>query len=233
MRRLPKRWPALAIPAILALFAAPATADVGHPTVVELYQSQGCSSCPPADAVLNALADRADVLALNFAVTYWDDLGWKDSFAQPAFTRRQWDYARRGGRASVATPQVIVNGTGVLTGSRRADVDTAIDRYALHVPGPSLGVEGGKARIGGGRQASPATLWLVRYDPRTIAVPIGAGENAGRTLPHRNVVRGLVALGNWHGGPATFALPVLDGGLANALLLQRGVGGPIVAALKF
>jgi hypothetical protein len=127
----------LTLMAALCLTAAPAlAAGPGNPTVVELYQSQGCSSCPPADAVLNGLADRPDVLALNFAVTYWDQLGWKDSFAQPAFTKRQWDYANRGRRESVATPQMIVNGTGVLTGNRRSDVDAAIDRFARRPPAP-------------------------------------------------------------------------------------------------
>jgi hypothetical protein len=82
--------------------AAAGAADAAHPTVVELFESQGCSSCPPANANLNAIADRPDILALNFAVTYWDQLGWKDTFAQPGFTARQWDYARAGGRGEVA-----------------------------------------------------------------------------------------------------------------------------------
>ncbi len=202
------------------------------PTVVELYQSQGCSSCPPADAVLNALADRPDVLALNFAVTYWDRLGWKDSFAQPAFTRRQWDYANRAGRESVATPQMIINGTGVITGNRRSEVDAAIGRFARRSAGPAIGVEGRKVTVAAGAAAGPSTLWLVRYDTRTIAVPIGAGENAGRTLPHRNVVRELISLGTWKGRAMQFALPASKGHLAAAVLLQQGSGGPILAARK-
>ncbi|MGL4314509.1 MAG: DUF1223 domain-containing protein, partial [Sphingomonas sp.] len=91
-------------------FAKAVSGDAAHPTVIELYQSQGCSSCPPADKVVNRIADRPDVIALSFAVTYWDDLGWKDTFASPAFTARQWDYAHAAGRSVVATPQVIVNG---------------------------------------------------------------------------------------------------------------------------
>ena len=217
--------------AVTAATPLPA-AGPAQPTVVELYQSQGCSSCPPADLVLNALADRPDILALNFAVTYWDQLGWKDSFAQPAFTQRQWDYAHRGGRDSVATPQMVVNGTGVLTGNRRADVDAAIARFARPAAEPGIAVEGRDVLIGGGAAAGAATLWLVRYDPRTIQVAIRAGENSGRTLPHRNIVRALVPLGTWHGKPLRVALPAARDNLATALLLQQGTGGPIIAARK-
>ena len=96
-----------------AMIGRPATAaSADQPVVVELFQSQGCSSCPPANAMLNRLADRADLLPLNFGVTYWDRLGWKDKFAHPAFTERQWDYARSGKRGNVATPQFIVTGAG-------------------------------------------------------------------------------------------------------------------------
>jgi len=205
-------------------------ADPSHPTVVELYQSQGCSSCPPADLVLNALADRADVLALSFAVTYWDQLGWKDTFAQPAFTRRQWEYAKAGGRGEVATPQMIVNGRGVLVGNRRPDVDAAIARYDRGPSGPTITLDGGAATVGAGRGS--ATLWLVRFDPRTIAVPIRAVENGGRTIPHRDIVRSLVALGHWNGRSSRFILPSAPSGLAGALLLQEGTGGPIVASRR-
>lgn len=224
---------------VIALFAglgaiatAASAADTAHPAVVELYQSQGCSSCPPADAVLNMLADRPDVIALNFSVTYWDNLGWKDIFARPEFTDRQWDYARRGRRSSVATPQMVVNGTGALTGNRRSDVDAAIERFARPSAGPSLMTDGRSVTVGAAPSAGSSTLWLVRYDPRTIEVPIKAGENAGRTLPHRNIVRSLVRLGRWTGTPERFALPADTNHLAGALLLQQGDGGPIIAARK-
>lgn len=211
--------------------AGPAlAADAAHPAVVELFQSQGCSSCPPANAVLAAIADRPDVLALNLSVTYWDYLGWKDSFAQPAFTERQWDYARRAGRPNVATPQMIVNGRGALIGHRRADLEAALARYDRGGAGPTIEVRGSTAAVGAGRGS--ATLWLVRYDPRSIAVPIRAGENGGRTLPHRNVVRQLVALGEWRGAATSFQLPATARGLASALLLQAGKGGPILASRR-
>ncbi|WCM28210.1 DUF1223 domain-containing protein [Sphingomonas sp. QA11] len=217
--------------AAIAVATAPAAAaDARHPVVVELYQSQGCSSCPPADLVLNAIADRPDVLALSFAVTYWDQLGWKDIFGDPAYTRRQWDYAKAGGRGNVATPQMIVNGSGVLTGNRREDVDAAIVRYDRGNGGPVILSDGRSAIVQSG--AGRGTLWLVRYDPRTIAVAIRAGENSGRTIPHRNIVRQLVPLGQWTGAAARYSLPADKPGLRTALLLQSGPGGPIIASRR-
>ncbi|HWA61493.1 MAG TPA: DUF1223 domain-containing protein, partial [Caulobacteraceae bacterium] len=104
------RLTALATAAALAAAGAASAADAAHPVVVELFQSQGCSSCPPANANLMSIADRPDVLALSFGVTYWDQLGWKDTFASPQFTARQWDYARALRHDNVFTPQVVVNG---------------------------------------------------------------------------------------------------------------------------
>jgi hypothetical protein len=198
--------------------------------VLELYQSQGCSSCPPADAVLNALADRRDLLPLSFAVTYWDQLGWKDIFASPAFTRRQSDYARAGGQNEVATPQLIVNGRGVVNGGNRPEVEAAIRRFAR--PADALAITGDarSVRIAAGK--GHAVLWLVRYDPRAIAVPIRAGENGGRTIVHRNIVRQLVRLGDWTGSSASYRLPVSPPGLVSAVLAQSTLGGPIIAARR-
>lgn len=202
------------------------------PVVVELFQSQGCSSCPPADAVLNDMSDRPDVIALNFSVTYWDYLGWKDSFAQPAFTQRQWDYANAGGRGNVSTPQMIVNGRTALVGSRRAEVDTAIARADGSTGGPTLRLNGNAVEIGASKRATPATLWLVRYDPHAIAVPIRAGENGGRAIVHKNIVRQLTALGSWNGQVVRFPLPRETGQLQTVLILQAGRGGPVLAARR-
>src|SRR5579864_8039513 len=99
------------------LLTAGAALAAPSPVVVELYQSQGCSSCPPADANVNALADRPGMLVLSFGVTYWDDLGWKDTFADPAYTQRQWDYAHGLRHAEVATPEVVVDGKRDLVGN--------------------------------------------------------------------------------------------------------------------
>ena len=219
------------LPLLLAALAFPAlAADRDHPAVVELYQSQGCSSCPPADLAVNSVADRPDVLALSFAVTYWDQLGWKDIFGDPAFTARQWDYARAGGRQNVATPQVIVNGRGAIVGNNRPDIDAAVARFDRGASGPTLAFDGKAVQVGAGK--GHATLWLVRYDPRTIPVAIRAGENGGRTIAHRNIVRQIVPIGQWTGRPLHVALPPARPGLASALLLQSGKGGPIVASRK-
>ena len=219
--------------AAVAIAPLPAlAADAMHPTVIELFQSQACSSCPPANTVLNAIADRPDVLALSFSVTYWDQLGWKDTFARPAFTARQWDYAHAGHREQVATPQMIVNGRGVLVGSNRAELEATIRKFDRGAAGPAISRAGDKVLIGRGSATTPATVWLVRYDPRVLNVPIRAGENGGRTLPHRNIVHSLQALGTWHGDPLELKLPAREPGLRTAVLVQQGKGGSIVAAAR-
>ncbi|MGI4878981.1 MAG: DUF1223 domain-containing protein [Janthinobacterium lividum] len=221
-------------PILLAtMLAAPALAagDRAHPTVIELYQSQGCSSCPPALKNVNALADRPDVLALTFAVTYWDKLGWKDLFATPEYTQRQWDYARGLGHSEVWTPQVIVDGKADVVGAKPGQIEAAL-ATTRRAPGPPLTLTDASVSVGAG--AAPATgadVWLVRYDLRTIQVAIKAGENDGRTLGHRNVVRQLVRLGRWTGTPATLALPHPVTGLSTAVLVQAS-GGPILAAVR-
>ena len=234
-----------AIPATLALAAlsvagalalvgggdAGAAAPAGRLHVVELFQSQGCSDCPPAEANLNAIAGDPNVLALSYGVTYWDQLGWKDIFAKPQFTARQWEYARRRGRDNVWTPQVYVDGQADLVGSNRAQLDRTV--AAARVSGPAVAIGSGRVTVGAGpARAKPATVWLVRYDPRTLNVPIRAGENGGRTLPHRNIVRELTAIGRWTGPGATYALPAARPGLATAVLVQDGPGGAIIAAAK-
>jgi hypothetical protein len=228
--------PKIAAWAATCLLAAPTAlwaADAAHPTVVEEYQSQGCNSCPPANANLNAIAGRTDVLALSFAVTYWDRLGWKDTFARPAYTERQWDYARAGGRSTVYTPQMIVNGTGVLVGNRAAALEAALKRYDRGTGGPEIAWSGRQLRLSGPAKGPSATVWLVRYDPRQLDVHVGAGENRGRVLPHRNVVKGLVRLGAWNGGRRSYHLPGSpDPVLKTAVLVQQGKGGPIVAASR-
>ncbi len=219
---------------LLALTAAlPAAAPAAGLTVVELFTSQGCSSCPPANANLAALAgSRGDVVPLSFGVTYWDKLGWKDSFASPAFTQRQRDYAAALGRDNYGTPQMVINGRTSLVGNNRGQLDAAIARAGT-VGGPAIAATAGALSIGAGpRPATPADIWLVRYDPRTIAVPIRAGENEGRTLPHRNVVRTLVRLGSWSGNAQRIALPPAVAGLRSVVLVQAAGLGPILAVAR-
>jgi hypothetical protein len=224
----------LAFAAAATLFALPTSgiaADARNPTVIELYQSQGCSSCPPALAILNSVADRPNVLALNFAVTYWDQLGWKDIFAKPAFTERQWDYARASGKGQVATPQLVVDGSTIITGADRGAVDRALATAARPAGAPMLASRDGVLGIGAGKTATPGIVWLVRYDPRTIQVAIRAGENGGRTLPHRNIVKSLTQIATWRGAAMQVKLPASnDPALRSAILVQAGKGGAILAA---
>ena len=212
--------------------AGATAASALRPVVLELFQSQGCSSCPPANAVLNGLADRPEVLALSFAVTYWDQLGWKDRFGSPRFTARQQEYARAG-RGQVATPELVVNGAHAVIGSNPREVAATIAKAGAPRGGPDIVPAGASVRLGQAASSLRSTVWLVRYDPGTRNVPIRAGENAGRTLPHRDIVRELVKLGDWTGPATSYPLPAPgERGLASAVLVQRGTGGPITAARR-
>lgn len=208
-------------------------ADAGHPAVVEMFQSQGCSSCPPANANLNALSQRADVLALSFSVTYWDSLGWKDTFAKGQFTDRQYQYAHAMHKDDVYTPQVVVNGVVVGVGAERGEIEALMRRADRPAIGPVVAISGGSAEIGAApAPAQAADVWLVRYDSRTIDVPVLRGENAGKTLPHKNIVREMLRLGAWSGQAERFQLPAGDPDLSTAVLVQTSGAGPILAAAK-
>jgi hypothetical protein len=224
-----------------AAFAAAAflagTADAASaepPVVVELFTSQGCSSCPPANATLSTLADRPDVLALSFGVTYWDNLGWKDTFASPQFTARQWDYARGLHHDDVATPEMVVQGRVDTVGQTPSEVEPLIRAARADLKsGPAIVFRGAHVTIAASTTQRPADVWLVRYDPRTVQVPVRRGENGGRTLPHRDVVRELSRLGAWNGSQTTFRFkPSVDPTLRTAVLVQAGRGGPILAAAR-
>jgi hypothetical protein len=222
----------------MALFAALATAtaiaaDAPRPplAVVELFTSQGCSSCPPADDNVAALSNRSDVLALSFGVTYWNQLGWKDTFGQDVFTRRQVAYAHALGHDGPFTPQVVVDGQADVVGNVRGDIERLIHDRRLQ--GPELSLTRDSLAIGPGPSPrAPADVWLVRYDPRVQQVPIKAGENGGRTLPIKNAVMSLTRLGDWRGSAARFALPPAPHGLSTAVLVQTRGAGPILAAAK-
>jgi hypothetical protein len=221
-----------ALAAALALSAATGARAQGPVQVVELYTSQGCSSCPPANAAVAQISGRPEILALSFGVTYWDDLGWKDTFAQKKFTDRQWDYARGLRHAEVATPQVVVNGRLDVVGQSVPEIEGALRRAALGAGGPRVTLAAGQAEVAGAAPKRGADVWLVRYDPNTVQVPVKRGENTGKTLPHKNVVRELTRLGAWKGGPARYAIPAGPAGLKTAILVQAGPGGPILAAAK-
>lgn len=210
-----------------------AAATSSSPVVIELYQSQGCSSCPPANAALNAIASDPSVLALSFAVTYWDQLGWKDGFATRQFTQRQYDYASAAGTTRVFTPQFVINGRPGQSGGDSAALRQLARRAGPARGGPAIAAGHGAILIGRGAAGRAATVWQVTYDPRVRNVAIRAGENSGRTLPHRDIVTSLSALGKWTGPARRFDLAaVSDPALRTAVFVQRGKGGPIIAARK-
>lgn len=217
---------------VLMGLAAPAFAASRPLTVVELFQSQGCSDCPPANANVMALSGQPDLLTLSFGVTYWDYLGWKDTFASPQYTKRQWDYAHALHHQEVYTPQVVVNGKKDIVGRDRKALEALIEQQA-NASAPELAVTATEANIGAGNDPGPHQVWLVRFNPAIENVPIARGENGGLTLPHRNVVKELVLLGDWSGKPAAFPLPkAKQMGLREAVLVQKGLGGAIVAAAR-
>ena len=197
---------ALRIPLLVGLLFGlfPATASAGeHPVVIELFTSQGCSSCPPANAFLNEMSKgRADVLPLAFHVTYWDRLGWKDPFSLEAATVRQDRYGHRFGDGSY-TPEMVVNGSVGLVGSHRDEVNAAIEQ-AKRDQNASADVSVDKVgenvaiRIGSGN--GNGKVLLIGFD-REHTTKIGRGENGGRTLAESNVVRSIRPVGEWSGKP--------------------------------
>jgi hypothetical protein len=201
-------------------------------SVVELFTSQGCSSCPPAHENFNALSDRPDLLALSFDVTYWDNLGWKDTFARTAFTARQVAYARSLRHSGPFTPQVVVDGRSDVVGAKKGEIEQLVGRTRLQ-GGPSIEIKNDEVVLGAAPAQGPAAdVWLVRYDPRTIQVPIKAGENEGRTLPQKNVVRELVRLGAWSGHAMRLRTPKGEPNLVTAVLVQTPGAGPILSAAR-
>jgi len=227
---LPVYAAALALVAAADLAAGPVHAAGRQPTVVELFTSQGCSSCPPANANLAVLSGRPGVLALSFNVTYWDQLGWKDTFAKPEFTARQVTYEPRLDHDGPFTPQVVVDGHADTIGNRLGAIEGLI-RASQHRDQPTVGIGEKDISIGAGAApAGGADVWLVAYDPRLVDVPVGRGENAGRTLPHKNVVHSLERIGSWHGTAIDLPLPAAAPGLRRAVLVQAPAGGAIIAA---
>lgn len=210
------------------------------PMVVELFTSEGCSSCPPADALLGELAQRQYVLPLSFHVDYWDYIGWKDRFADPQYTRRQYAYSEARGGSMVYTPQMIVAGAIDVVGSDRAAVEKALKTaysrntmYRLHVMREADGkvvVQFPEAAIG-----VPATIWLVTYQ-KSAGSHVKAGENAGRDLMTYNVVRSLKKVGMWNGAATEIALS-LDQSEEKpdgcAIIANQAEHGPIIAAAAF
>ncbi len=219
--------------AALALLAAPSAraATISRPVVVELFTSEGCSSCPPADAVLRDLArDRPDVLALGFHVTYWDHLGWHDPFALPEATQRQREYGARM-RGPVYTPQMVIDGTHDVVGSDRADVFRTIQQ-AASASGAGVAVrlrrdgEGVLVDLSAGVGAG--SVVLIGYDGEH-RTSVAHGENGGRSLVEANIVRSVVPLGGWSGA-ASRLRHARPAGERIAVIVQSETGAVLGAA---
>jgi hypothetical protein len=227
---------AVAILSGLALIMTAGAAMAARPpVVVELFTAQGCSSCGPANASVAAMAGRDDVLPLTFSVDYWDYLGWKDTFAQKAFTDRQRAYAKKLGLREVYTPQVVIDGRAQASGVKPAQVDALLKAQARAPKNPPdmQWVGDSRAAVGSGRApAGGAEVWLVRFDARDQSVAVRRGDNRGQTIEHRNVVRQLVKLGSWAGKSRAYRLPApVEDGLTSAILVQGANGGAMIGVM--
>ena len=219
---------------LLALTLA-STAAVAEdaPVVVELFTSQGCYSCPPADALLGELAEREDVLPLAFHVTYWDRLGWPDTLGLAAGTARQEAYTRTLGTGRMYTPQMVVQGQIDVVGSQRSRVMRALE-IAAEVSRLGVDINNGQVAIEAG-EPTGAVVWLAAFDDINEVV-IERGENAGKTLTYHRSVRELAELGRYDGSAMTADLPLArlaaDGRDGAAVLVQRESDGAIIGAAR-
>jgi hypothetical protein len=179
-----------------------------RPAVVELYTSEGCSSCPPAEALLGELAREPNVLALAFHVDYWDELGWTDRYALREAVIRQSVYSKGQGHSSVYTPQVIVDGREEYVGSDRSKIQSAVRGVRTGVPITlSANREALLIELGGAECLVPSDVLLVTFLRKAVS-PIGRGENSGRTLEEFNIVRSIRTLGRWSGTAVSFTAPL-------------------------
>ncbi|KQP50175.1 DUF1223 domain-containing protein [Methylobacterium sp. Leaf106] len=220
------------IPLLLALgpvllVSGPALA---RPVVVELFTSQGCSSCPPAEALLGELAGRDDLLALGFHVTYWDDLGWKDTESFEGATERQATYAGHLGEGNF-TPQLVIDGRRSVVGSRRTEATSAVAAARAEMGAETkiaIVRRTGRIAVTVGAGKGSAKVFLVGFD-RSLRTPVARGENSGRTLVQANVVRSLRTLGTWSGEPLEFS-EALPAGQDAAVIVQQSDGRILGAA---
>lgn len=215
--KTPSALGVLAIAGISGLGFEPCFAQAAapaQPSVIELFTSQGCSSCPPADRLLKRLSERPDVIALSFPVTYWDYLGWKDTLARKENTERQRRYAAIQG-SEVYTPEAIVNGLKECVGSDLGAIESALKATTSQVRREAVPLsarqETGKIVIEAGAappdsQHKTGKVWVAAVR-QSANVAIAAGENKGHKVTYTNVVLGLTEAGGWHGAPASYAVP--------------------------
>ena len=230
----------LAAGLVFAALAPLAAAENKPLTVIELFTSQGCSSCPPADAYLGELVKRDDVLGLSVHVDYWDYIGWKDVFASPKNTKRQQRYARTLGMRYVYTPQMVVQGAEHVTGSDRDKVRALISKTSKLPRVPVTISSQGKTgtvniKVSASHLRETAAVLLAVFDNRHD-VPVKRGENGGRTLSYFNVVRSMTQIGTWSGREVIIPADVADmqarGRDGCAVILQSLKTGRILGAAK-
>jgi hypothetical protein len=227
-----------------ALIATPASAGEIYPadTVVELFTSQGCSSCPPADALAGQLASHKNIVVLSMPVDYWDYLGWKDTFAKHQFSERQRNYSVARGDGQVYTPQVIVNGLQHAVGSEEDSIQSAIAATSAELNGKrvplniSMQGDGVSVEVGAAPTGVGAGTVLLADFKSSADVTIKRGENGGHTVTYFHVVRELKPIGEWTGRPMSIHLSTADlavgGSDGCAVLLQQGNSGAILAAAQ-
>lgn len=219
---------------LLATMAAETAQAQDQLVVVELYTSQGCSSCPPADDIFAELAKRPGVLPLALHVDYWDYIGWKDSFAQPAFTERQKSYARTTGSRTIYTPQIVVSGADHVVGAKAMQILDLIEAHGNKREPVILQITrvGDRIEIRGeahGQFGAPVVVQLVRFMPEET-VAIERGENAGRTITYTNIVTDWRHLGVWSGEAPLRMEAEAAGDQPAAVILQHEGPGEIIAA---
>jgi len=223
-----------AILSFIGLLQSTFAAAQEGPVVIELYTSQGCSACPPADAILQDLAKRDDVIALALHVDYWDYIGWKDIFASPAFTARQQAYARAANATTVYTPQMIVNGVDRMIGSRPMQVMDSLQNHGRTglLFDVRLTRRGSRVMINAASgQGGDYVVQLVRYTPEET-VAIQRGENAGRNLSYANIVTSWDVIGQWDGQSELALEADAAGDSPVVVIVQQSTSGPIVGAAQ-
>ncbi|SMX42228.1 DUF1223 domain-containing protein [Actibacterium lipolyticum] len=215
--------------------AGPVMAGGTSPVVVELFTSQGCSSCPPADEMLRKLVKRKDVIPLALHVDYWDYIGWKDKFADPAFTERQRSYARVAGKRSIYTPQMVIGGVEHVVGTRPMELAEYIQSHSGKVSPVTIALERQGSKVLVRAQSDKVfrrdlILQIVRYSPEQ-SVSIKRGENAGRTISYVNIVTAWQPVARWDGKkPLAVKVDASGSDPLVAILQEQGPGAILAAA---
>ena len=224
----------------VSLIEGPASSKVI--AVLELFTSQGCSSCPPADRLLHTYAERDELLALSYFVDIWDKLGWKDTLAHPRFTRRQKEYSTVRHDNQIYTPQLVINARSHVVGSNKEMIDAEIEKLRPNsgsLLDVDIGLQGEHLVISLPGASHPvvaeATIWLVAYSPK-VTVDVNVGENRGKSMTYANVVRDITPVGVWSGKPLVLRLPRSAAGDGKstrcAVIVQRGGKAQIIGAAK-